>query len=72
MTSLREAFEAEKLIALRRRSSLSQKQLGLRVGVSTDTISDWESSASIPLLSNIIVLASAIGAPVSALLRDPV
>ena len=69
MTTLREAFEPANLLLVRKRSSLSQTQLGLRVGVSKGTISQWELGESTPQLGNILALVSALGVPVSALIK---
>lgn len=69
MTTLRESFEPANLLLVRKRSSLSQTQLGLRVGVSKSTISQWELGESTPQLGNILALASAMGVPVSALIK---
>jgi transcriptional regulator with XRE-family HTH domain len=70
MTTLRQLFEAENLILVRKRSGLGQTQLGLRVGVSRSSIADWESGVSTPQLNDILALASAMGVPVSALISE--
>jgi transcriptional regulator with XRE-family HTH domain len=69
MTTLRESFEAALLQVMRKRSSVSQRQLGLRVGVGEGIIAEWELGKSTPQLHHILALASALGVPVSALIK---
>ena len=69
MATLTDSFEPTRLILLRKRIGLSDTQLGLRVGVSGSTISEWESGESRPQLGHMLALAEALGVPVSALLK---
>ena len=52
---------AEKVLALRRRNGWSQEELAEKAGVSRQSISKWESAASIPDIDRILVLARVFG-----------
>lgn len=59
-----------KLIAeLRRSKGLTQQQLADQMNLSNKTISKWESGSGSPDLSNLPVLADALGVTVDELLR---
>ena len=53
---------------LRRQSRLSQEQLAVRVGVSRQAISKWESGAGRPEIENLVALADVFAVSVDALL----
>ena len=53
---------------LRERQSLTQKELGLRIGVCDKTISKWETGRGLPDVSLIESLAANLGASVAELL----
>ena len=46
---------------LRKKSGLTQEQLGMKVGVSRQTVAKWESGESVPDLANGDALARAFG-----------
>lgn len=59
-----------KLIAqLRKQQGLTQQQLADQLYLSNKTISKWESGAGSPDISNLPLLADALGTTVDALLR---
>ena len=61
---------AEKVLALRRRNGWSQEELAEKAGVSRQSISKWESAASIPDIDRILVLARVFGVSTDYLLKD--
>ena len=61
---------AEKVLALRRRNGWSQEELAEKAGVSRQSISKWESAASIPDIDKILVLARVFGVSTDYLLKD--
>lgn len=58
------------LRTLRKKRGFSQAQVGDRVGVTRQAISQWESGDSVPSIEKIKLLADVLGAPVSALVSD--
>ena len=59
-----------KLIArLRKQKGLTQQQLADQINLSNKTISKWESGSGSPDLSNLPLLADALGVSVDELLR---
>lgn len=60
----------EKLYQLRKKSGLSQEQLGYEVGVSRQTISKWEQGAMQPNLENIQLLSSVLKVDITYFLSN--
>ena len=52
---------AEKVRALRRRNGWSQEELAEKAGVSRQSVSKWESAASIPDIGKILELSPGFG-----------
>ena len=61
---------AEKIIKLRKKMEWSQEELAMRVGVSRQSVSKWESTASIPDLDKILQLSELFGVSCDYLLKD--
>lgn len=61
---------ADKIVALRKKSGISQEELADKMGVSRQSISKWESAASIPDLNRIIELSKFFGVSTDYLLKD--
>ncbi len=63
---------AEKIIKLRKQKGWSQEELALRIGVSRQSVSKWESMSSFPDLDKIIKLSELFGVSTDYLLKDDV
>lgn len=63
---------ADKILALRRNSGLSQEELAEKLNVSRQSISKWESAASIPDINKIIELSKLFGVTTDYLLKDDI
>lgn len=61
---------AEKIALLRRRCGLSQEELAEQMRVSRQSVSKWESGASIPDLEKILRLSALFGVSTDFLLKD--
>ena len=61
---------ADKIIELRKKNGWSQEELANQLGVSRQSVSKWESAASIPDLERIIRLSSLFGVSTDYLLKD--
>lgn len=61
---------AEKILALRTARGWSQEELAEKLEVSRQSVSKWESAASIPDLNRILQLSSLFGVSTDYLLRD--
>lgn len=61
---------ADKIIKLRKQHGWSQEELALKLNVSRQSVSKWESMASIPDLDKIIKLSELFGVSTDYLLRD--
>ena len=61
---------AEKVLALRRRNGWSQEELAEKAGVSRQSVSKWESAASIPDIGKILELSRIFGVSTDYLLKD--
>ncbi len=61
---------ADKIIDLRKRNGWSQEELASKLGVSRQSVSKWESAASIPDLDKIIRLSDLFGVSTDYLLKD--
>ena len=61
---------ADKLIDLRKKNGWSQEELARRVNVSRQSVSKWESAASVPDLDRVLQLAEIFGVTTDYLLKD--
>lgn len=61
---------AEKITKLRKQNGWSQEELAIKLGVSRQSVSKWESTASIPDLERIIKLAEIFEVSTDYLLKD--
>lgn len=61
---------AEKIIKLRKQNGWSQEELAMRMDVSRQSVSKWESMSSIPDLDKIVKLSKLFGVSTDYLLRD--
>lgn len=59
---------SEKILYCRKKAMLSQEMLAEQLGVSRQAISKWETGESVPEVSNLSALASALGVSVDWLL----
>lgn len=63
---------AEKIIKLRKQQGWSQEDLAMHMGVSRQSVSKWESMASIPDIDKIVKLSQLFGVSTDYLLKDEV
>ena len=63
---------AEKITMLRKKSGWSQEELAMKLGISRQSVSKWESTASIPDLDKIIKLSEIFGVSTDYLLKDEI
>lgn len=61
---------ADKIIVERKKMGLSQEQLADRLGVTRQSVSKWESGASVPELGKILQLSEMFGVSVDYLVKD--
>ncbi len=61
---------ADKIIKLRKQNGWSQEELALRLNVSRQAISKWESTASIPDMDRILKMSTLFGVSTDYLLKD--
>lgn len=61
---------AEKIIKLRKQNGWSQEELAMKLGISRQSVSKWESTASIPDLDKIVKLSQIFGVTTDYLLKD--
>ena len=61
---------AEKIMMLRKKSGWSQEELADQLGISRQSVSKWESGASIPDLDKIIKMSALFGVSTDYLLKD--
>ena len=61
---------ADKILNLRKKSGWSQEELAEKLNVSRQSISKWESAASIPDINKILELAKLFGVTTDYLLKD--
>ena len=61
---------SEKIIFLRKQQNWSQEELAEHLGVSRQSVSKWESGASVPELDRIVELCRLFGVTADALIRD--
>ena len=60
----------EKIYKLRTKRSMTQEQLAEKIGVSRQSVSKWESGASIPDLERIVSMSQLFGVTTDYLLKD--
>jgi transcriptional regulator with XRE-family HTH domain len=63
---------ADKILNLRKKSGLSQEELAEKLNVSRQSISKWESAASIPDINKILELSAIFGVSTDYLLKDDI
>lgn len=63
---------ADKIMKLRKQAGWSQEDLAMKLDVSRQSVSKWESASSIPDLNRIISLADIFGVSTDYLLKDEV
>ena len=63
---------AEKISKLRKQNGWSQEDLAMRLGVSRQSVSKWESTASMPDLDKIIKLSELFGVSTDYLLKEEI
>lgn len=61
---------AEKIMQLRKEQGWSQEELAVRLGVSRQSVSKWESMASMPDLDKILKMSELFGVSTDYLLKD--
>lgn len=61
---------AEKIMKLRKAQGWSQEELAMRLGVSRQSVSKWESMASMPDLDKIVKMSELFGVSTDYLLKD--
>ena len=61
---------ADKIIQLRKKNGWSQEELAEKVNVTRQSVSKWESAASIPDINKILELAKIFGVTTDYLLKD--
>ena len=61
---------AEKIMKLRKEQGWSQEELAVRLGVSRQSVSKWESMASLPDLDKILKMSELFGVSTDYLLKD--
>ncbi|CAM5251562.1 hypothetical protein SGLAM104S_01651 [Streptomyces glaucescens] len=59
----------DRIRILRRHAGLSQLQLGDRIGRDHKTIHRWEAAATEPTLTDLLLLADALGVPLADIVR---
>ena len=60
---------AEKVMALRKKNGWSQEELAEKLNISRQSVSKWESGASIPDIDKIIAMSSLFGVSTDYLLE---
>ena len=63
---------AEKIAFLRKKNGWSQEELGEKLGISRQSVSKWESGASIPDLDKIIKMSGLFCVSTDYLIKDEV
>ena len=61
---------ADKVMALRKKNGWSQEELAEKLNISRQSVSKWESGASIPDIDKIIALSGLFGVSTDYLLKD--
>ena len=60
----------EKIAALRKQNNWSQEELAEKLQISRQSVSKWESGASIPDLDRIVKLSALFGVSTDYLIKD--
>ena len=63
---------AEKIMRLRKQKGWSQEELAVRLNVSRQSVSKWESMTSLPDLDKIIKMSELFGVSTDYLLKDEI
>ena len=63
---------AEKITMLRKKNGWSQEDLAMKLDISRQSVSKWESTASIPDLDKLIKLSEIFGVSTDYLLKDEI
>ncbi len=63
---------ADKIMTLRKKKGWSQEELADKLGISRQSVSKWESSASIPELDKIVQMSSLFGVSTDYLLKEEI
>lgn len=61
---------ADKLITLRKKQGMSQEQLADRLGVTRQSVSKWESGASVPELAKLVAISEMFKVSMDYLVKD--
>ena len=61
---------SEKIMSLRKRNGWSQEELAQQLGVSRQSVSKWESMASMPDIQKIMAMSEFFGVSTDYLLKD--
>lgn len=61
---------AQKIVYLRKKANLSQKELAQKIGVSTGTVAEWESEDTIPTLTDISKLSEFFSVSTDMLIKE--
>ena len=61
---------AEKVMTLRKKKGWSQEELAEKLNISRQSVSKWESGASIPDIDKIILISGLFGVSTDYLLKD--
>lgn len=61
---------SEKIMSLRKRNGWSQEELAQQLGVSRQSVSKWESMASMPDIQKIMAMSELFGVSTDYLLKD--
>ena len=61
---------AEKIMKLRKQQGWSQEELAMKLGVSRQSVSKWESGASDPSTTSLMALAKLFGTTAEELLKE--
>ena len=61
---------ADKVMTLRKKNGWSQEELAEKLNISRQSVSKWESGASIPDIDKIIALSGLFGVSTDYLLKD--
>lgn len=63
---------AEKIMQLRKKNGWSQEELAEKMNISRQSVSKWESGASIPDIDRIVALSGLFGVSTDYLLKDEI
>ena len=60
----------QRISLYRKKLNISQEELGVRLGVSRQAVSKWETGTADPSTSNLLALAKLFGVPAEELLHQ--